>query len=263
MATLGGPVSFTPSSVALSATATVETSAKATVETSAETGVSKTGTTKAGVEETSVDIAKAVKLRELPLHRRGRRHRRGCLRAGLRFTWSWTRRGRALGSVDVRTEADAVILMFSPGGAEGNRSKSVEQRVPFVWTLCHLGGARPWFRCSASVGGRPCRRRVAKLYLRDAAIFACRQCCGLTYASQREIPRYRAISRVQKIRMRLGGSANLLKPFPKKPRGMHRWTYYRLPAKAMAAQERSIALELDYMRRHYPGLLSQENLVGS
>jgi hypothetical protein len=31
----------------------------------------------------------------------------------------------------------------------------------------------------------------------------------------------------------------------------------------MAAQERSIALELDNMRRHYPGLLSQENLVGS
>jgi hypothetical protein len=30
--------------------------------------------------------------------------------------------------------------------------------------------------------------------------------------------------------------------FPKKPRGMHRMTYYRLLAKAMKAQERSIAL---------------------
>jgi hypothetical protein len=29
----------------------------------------------------------------------------------------------------------------------------------------------------------------------------------------------------------------------------------------MAAQERSIALELDYMRRHYPGLLSRENVA--
>ena len=37
---------------------------------------------------------------------------------------------------------------------------------------------------------------------------------------------------------------------------MHRMTYYRLSAKAMAAQERSIALELDYMRRHYPGFLN-------
>jgi hypothetical protein len=42
---------------------------------------------------------------------------------------------------------------------------------------------------------------------------------------------------------------------------MHRWTYYRLFAKAMAAQERSIALELEYMRRHYPGLLSRESVT--
>jgi hypothetical protein len=57
------------------------------------------------------------------------------------------------------------------------------------------------------------------------------------------------ISRVQKIRMRLGGSANLLEPFPERPRGMRRSTYYRLLARAMAAQERSIALDSDYLRR--------------
>ena len=61
--------------------------------------------------------------------------------------------------------------------------------------------------------------------------------------------------------MRLGGSANLAEPFPKKPRGMHRMTYYRWLHKAMAAQERSIALELEYMRRHYPGLLSRETVA--
>jgi hypothetical protein len=98
------------------------------------------------------------------------------------------------------------------------------------------------FRCC-------CRRRAAKLYLRDASTFACRH-CGLAYASQQEIPRHRAISRAQKAWMRLGGSANLLEPFPKKPRGMHRLTYCRLFHKAMAAQERSIALELEYWRQH-------------
>jgi hypothetical protein len=67
-------------------------------------------------------------------------HRRRWLRTGRRFTWSWTRGGKALGSVVVRTETDAVILMFKPGGAEGNGSKSVEQRVPLAWTRCHLGG---------------------------------------------------------------------------------------------------------------------------
>jgi hypothetical protein len=55
----------------------------------------------------------------------------------------------------VRTETDAVILMFKPRGAEDNGSRSVEQRVPLVWTRCHFGGARPWFRCVAYVGGRP------------------------------------------------------------------------------------------------------------
>jgi hypothetical protein len=155
-----------------------------------------------------------------------------------------------------------VILMFEPRGTESKGSKSVEQRVPLVWTRCHLGGARPWFRCNASVGARPCGRRVAKLYLRGH-VFACRQCCGLAYASQSENRRYRAISRVQKLRMRLGGSPNLLERFPKRPRGMHRMTYYRLSAKAMAAHERSIALELAYMRQRYSGLLSEEKLAES
>jgi hypothetical protein len=97
---------------------------------------------------------------------------------------------------------------------------------------------------------RPARREAVPW---RSSAFACRCCHNLSYASQREIPRHRAISRVQKIRMRLGRSANLLERVPKKPRGMHRWTYRRLFAKAMAAQERSIALELDYMRRQYPG----------
>jgi hypothetical protein len=166
------------------------------------------------------------------------------------FTWSWTRHGKPLGSIDVRTAADAVVLTFK-GSSEG---RAVEQRVPLMWTRCHLGGARPWFHCSASAGGRPCGRRVAKLYLHNTPVFACRQCCGLAYASQREIPRHRAIRRAQEFRMRLGGSANLLEPFPERPRGMHRITYYRLSAKAMTAHERSIALESDYLRRRYPGL---------
>lgn len=179
-------------------------------------------------------------------------HRQGLLRApGQRFSYCWTRNGKPSFSIGVRTEADAVILTI--GGSSD--WKSVEQRVPLVWTRCHLGGARPWFRCSAFVGSRPCGKRVAKLYLRDAAEFACRQCCGLAYASQHESPRDRAISRVQKIRMRLGGSANLLEPLPKRPRGMHRLTYYRLLGRAMAAQERSTALMADYLHRRYPGRL--------
>jgi hypothetical protein len=176
-------------------------------------------------------------------------HRRGLLRhAGLRFTWSWSRRGEPLG-IDVRMEANVAVLTIKCG----SEWKPVEQRVAIMWTRCHFGGARCWFRCSAYVGGRPCGRRVAKLYLRGAATFACRHCCGLAYVSQREIPRHRAIRRAQKLRMRLGGSANLAEPFPERPRGMHRRTFHKLFNKAADAQEHSMTLALEYLRRRNPG----------
>ncbi len=44
-------------------------------------------------------------------------HRRGCLRAGQRLTWSWTRGGEPTGSIDVRTEADAVVLTLKARGS--------------------------------------------------------------------------------------------------------------------------------------------------
>ena len=106
-----------------------------------------------------------------------------------------------------------------------------------------------------------CGRRVAKLYPRGH-VFACRQCCGLAYASQCENPRHRALSKSQKIRMRLGGSPSILDLFPDKPPGMHWRTYGRLFNKAEAERQRRMAMEHDYMRRHYPGVLPEENIVG-
>jgi hypothetical protein len=51
-------------------------------------------------------------------------HRRGLLRhAGQRFSSSWNRSGEPLGSIDVRTEADAVVLL-SREVASGDPSSS-------------------------------------------------------------------------------------------------------------------------------------------
>lgn len=56
----------------------------------------------------------------------------------------------------------------------------------------------------------------------------CRHCYELTYQSRQDNKMYRALRRAQKIRKRLGGSANMLEPFPEKPKGMHHDTYVRL-----------------------------------
>jgi hypothetical protein len=155
--------------------------------------------------------------------------RRGLLCAGRSFTWSWNRDGEPCGSISVRIEPDAAVLSFRsqiPGTAH---SKQFEQRVPIIWTNCHLGGNRPWFRCSAQSGGRGCDRRIAILY--DAGdLFACRHCCDLAYASQLEGPLHRGISRSRKLRIRLGGGPDVLAPFPDKPPRMHWRTYNKLRA---------------------------------
>ena len=39
---------------------------------------------------------------------------------------------------------------------------------------------------------------------------------------------YQALHPAEKIRERLGGSANMTKPFPERPKGMHHDTYMRL-----------------------------------
>ena len=52
----------------------------------------------------------------------------------------------------------------------------------------------------------------------------------MKYKSQYESGWSRATSRAQKIRTRLRGSANLLEPFPARPKHMQHRTYRRLKA---------------------------------
>ena len=47
--------------------------------------------------------------------------------------------------------------------------------------------------------------------------------------------------RAQKIRTRLGGSANMMEPFPERPKGMHHDTYMRVFCKHHEAHMEELA----------------------
>ena len=153
-----------------------------------------------------------------------RLQRDGLLIPGHTFGWNWTCDGETVASIQVRTETDRVILMYShrSGGGEWKRE---EYPVFLDWTPCNYGGRRAWFRCPAA----GCGRRVAILYGGD--IFACRHCYRLAYPVEREIPGDRAARRANRIRERLGWDVGILNPKGwKKPKGMHWRTFERLNA---------------------------------
>jgi hypothetical protein len=65
---------------------------------------------------------------------------------GLCFTNEWFRDGAPSGEIFIMTQPDAIMLVYRirpPGATE---SRVVEQQVPTIWTECHLGGHRPWFK---------------------------------------------------------------------------------------------------------------------
>jgi hypothetical protein len=116
-----------------------------------------------------------------------------------------------------------VFLTYRHRSGSGGEWEEAREPVPLTWTACNFGGERPWFICP----GARCGRRVAILY-GPGRYFLCRHCYDLRYESQREDKTHRALMRAQKIRKRLGGSANMMEPFPERPKGMHHDTYLRL-----------------------------------
>ena len=70
------------------------------------------------------------------------------------------------------------------------------------------------------------RTSCFKICLRPRKSLLC-QPYDLRYESQREDKMHRALRRAPKIRKQLGGSANMMEPFPEKPKGMHLKAYMR------------------------------------
>ena len=136
----------------------------------------------------------------------------------------------------------AIRLLYTITNRIGGEQRQYDYVVSLQTTQPHFGGVRWWFICPLVVGGRPCRRRVAKLYLpRNGEHFGCRHCHDLVYQSQREDRPRRLLWKAQGIRIRLGGHPGVIYPFPDKPRGMHWQTYWRLRRESQEAAQGSLS----------------------
>jgi len=174
--------------------------------------------------------------------------RRGLLRPGTWFSWSWWNGDSVqVASINVQVQQTRVLLLYRVR-RQGEDWQDIEEPVPVAWTVCRYGGERSWFICPGVVLNRICRRRVAILY-GAGRYFLCRHCYNLVYASQREDHATRLISRAQKIRRRLGGSASLMEPFPEKPKGMYWRTYERLWWQGKEAEVNGLTRSLAQLHR--------------
>jgi hypothetical protein len=154
-------------------------------------------------------------------------HREGLLKQGSWFSLRWSRAGRETGSISGMVigneKPERVILTYRHRSGPGGEWEEVREPLALSWTACTFGGERPWFICP----GAGCGRSVGLLY-GPGRFFLCRHCYDLIYESQREDKTQRALRRAQKIRKHLGGSTNMMEPFPEKPKGMHHDTYMRM-----------------------------------
>jgi hypothetical protein len=124
--------------------------------------------------------------------------------------------------------ATGIITLRFSNAASGSLSislGSLEQRIELVAVPRHFGGSQWYFVCPV-LG-----RRASFLWMPPGAShFASRQAWGneVAYRSQSLAPPFRALSRAQEIRIRLGGE-DYIRVFhdvtPPKPKGMHRRTY--------------------------------------
>ena len=161
-------------------------------------------------------------------------NREGCLRPGRVATLQWSRSSECVGSIKVRAEVARIVLSYRHQ-RNGGKWTNVDEPVTLVRVPCPFGGSRPYFRCPGIVNNASCGRRVAKLYA-AGRLFLCRHCYKLSYTSRNEGTWDRALRRVARLRVALGGDPAIASPFPERPQGMWQSRYDRLRARLVEAE---------------------------
>ena len=101
----------------------------------------------------------------------------------------WKQGGRVIGTIEFSVRLDPVVpLVYLSYNVTRHGEKTFySYPVRVVASFPNYGGLRWWWLCPLIRDGRPCSRRVAKLYLPNSGrYFGCRHCNDLTYRSCRE-----------------------------------------------------------------------------
>lgn len=149
--------------------------------------------------------------------------RAGALNPGWSGGWQWSNKNEIVARIDMRAHADAIILDYRFRVA-GTNWETIVQSVALAFVACHYGGERAYFRCPGLAHGRPCDRRVSKLFA-AGRYFLCRHCYRISYASQSEARHDRMLRRANKLRIALGGEMGMTHCLAPKPKGMWQQTY--------------------------------------
>ncbi len=155
--------------------------------------------------------------------------RRGLLRPGTGYSWTWSRDGVQIANIRVFVSFSSVTLSYRYR-RNGGDWRDVDDTIRLATTPCHLGSERIWFVCPS------CSSRAAKLYS-ASAYFRCRSCCRLPYASQQETVLDRANRKAFKLRRKLKDDGGIGDSIWKKPKGMHWRTFERLKAQVEEQDE--------------------------
>lgn len=156
-------------------------------------------------------------------------HRAGALVPGRGCAVRWTRAGRTLATVSLRSYVGGIeVTLARATGMPRSGMEGIALRL--LTSSCHYGGVRHWFQCPR------CGQRVAIVYMQRSGAFGCRECLELVYLTCRESPQQRAARRASRIRERLGWhvSEGFASPAGR-PRGMHLTTYESLRARHASA----------------------------
>lgn len=158
---------------------------------------------------------------------------------------SWSRRGEITDWITVRydgNDPDAVSLDYSTRPWGELAWQSVHERIALTRTACHYGGSRPWFLCPG------CGSRRAVLYS-VGGTFRCRACHDLAYSCTRESSTDRAFRRSQEARKKLLTGPGSVWHQPRRPKGMHWKTYWRICREFERAE---LAMATDLLRLTAP-----------